>query len=55
MSKGKKIEALVAQRNKLIAEYAANKRARIKLECDLDRLRCRIGWRFVVAAIAAVR
>jgi hypothetical protein len=43
MSKAKTIIALVDQRNKLMAEYAANKRVRIKLECDLDRLTCRIA------------
>ena len=42
MNKAKTILALVDQRNKLKAEYAANKRVRFKLECDLDRLTTRI-------------
>ncbi len=42
-NKGKKIEALVIQRNKLMAEYAAHKRVRAKLEMQLDRLTCRIA------------
>jgi hypothetical protein len=40
---GAKLVALVAKRNKLMAEYAANKRVRIKLQCDLDRLTSRIA------------
>ena len=43
MSKAKKTEALVTERNKLMSEYAANKRVRIKLRCDLDRLTARIA------------
>lgn len=43
MNKAKTIIALVDQRNKLMAEYAANKRVQLKLQCDLDRLTCRIA------------
>jgi hypothetical protein len=43
MNKAKTIIALANQRNKLMAEYAAHRRVRAKLECDLDRLTCRIA------------
>jgi hypothetical protein len=32
---------LVVERNKLMAEYAANKHVRIKLQCDLDQVTSR--------------
>jgi hypothetical protein len=41
-SKAEEIVRLVDQRNKL-TEYAAHKRTRFKLECDLDRLTSKIA------------
>jgi hypothetical protein len=37
MSKAKKIDALVAERRKLFAQWRANRRAQIKLQHQLDQ------------------
>jgi hypothetical protein len=41
--RGVRLVTLVAERNKLKAEYAANTRVRRKLQCDLDRLTTKIA------------
>ena len=43
MNRDRRIMASVAKRNKLMTDYAANKRERLKLQHNLDRLTCRIA------------
>ena len=40
---GVKLVSLIDERNKLIHEYDAHHRTRLKMESDLDRLTCQIA------------